>query len=53
MVFLDNIDTISINFQWWILRLSAIHKKSLTDSLNNIGSRDASASKNQLQVRHC
>ena len=42
--------TILSHFHWWILRLSAIQKKSLTDllthSVNNIGLRDASASKN-------
>ena len=38
-------DTILSHFQFWILRLSAIPKK-MTDSVNNIGLRDASASKN-------
>ena len=54
-----DIGTILSHFHWWILRLSAIPKKSthslthsLTDSLNNIGLRDASASKNvQLGFR--
>ena len=38
--------TIPSHFNLWILRLSAISKKELTDSVNNIGLRDASASKN-------
>ena len=44
-----DIGTILSHFHWWILRLSAIQKNyhSLTDSLNNIGLRDASASKNK------
>ena len=33
------------HFHWWILRLSSISKKGLTHSPNNIGLRDASASK--------
>ena len=41
-----DIGTILSHFHWWILRLSAIQKKSLTDLVNNIGVRDASASKN-------
>ena len=40
-----DIGTILSHFHWWILRLSAIPKKS-THWLNNIGLRDASASKN-------
>ena len=46
-----DIGTILSHFHWWILRLSAIQKnyQSLTDWLNNIGLRDASASKNKWQ----
>ena len=46
-----DIGTILSHFHWWILRLSAIQKNydSLTHWLNNIGLRDASASKNPPQ----
>ena len=48
----NDIGTILSHFHWWILRLSAILEKWLTDSLtdspNNIGLRDASASKKEL-----
>ena len=40
-----DIGTILSHFHWWILRLSAIQNK-ISDSLNNIGLKDASASKN-------
>ena len=47
--------TILSHFHWWIRRLSSIQKKSLTDwlthSVNNIGLRDASASKNHREIR--
>ena len=43
-----DIGTSLSHFHWWILRLSAIPKKhGLTDWVNNIGLRDASASKNR------
>ena len=38
--------TILSYFHWWILRLSAI-QKIMSHLVNNIGLRDASASKNQ------
>ena len=48
------------HFHWWILRLSSISKKGLTHSPNNIGLRDASASKKRkpqimqrLNVKTC
>ena len=50
----NDVGTILSHFHWRILRLSAILEKnhslthSLTDLLNNIGLRDASASKNKL-----
>ena len=50
-----DIDTILFHFYLWILRLSAIQEimsDSLTHSVNNIGLRDASASKN-LPILRC
>ena len=49
-----DIGTVLSHFHWWILRLSAIQKnyELLTDSVNNIGLRDASASKNATFMWH-